>query len=389
MKQENFYDGAMMETTLPVETEKGLLYAFVLDGKGGAKAFSDVETAEKERGAGVLWLCWLKNAPETRRWIDEKSGFDEQILDLLANEDRPRCMAFGDTLLLLLRTVNMAAGAEAAVVSRFQDDVPADRQIIVADTQKALEDMAVFARARTKAKIVGVTGSSGKTSTKEMLRHALGAVGVTHYTQGNLNNGIGMPLTLARLPKDADFAVVEMGMNHAGELTALSDLCRPDAVIVTMIGRAHCEFFKDERATAAAKAEIFTHMNKKGFVLLNKDDAQFDFLKEKAASFGVKNILSFGQKDDCDVKALSLTPETVVETKKGRYAYRLHLAGEHQARNSLAVVGVCERFGVDMTDAVSGLAQTPAPDAARKQTFRLKAASSPFWTIRTTRTPIP
>ena len=144
MKQENFYDGATMEKTLRTGTEKGLLYAFVLDGKGGAKAFDDVETAKKERGDGVLWLCWLKNAPETQEWIYKESGFDEQILDLLSNEDRPRCMAFGDTLLLLLRTVNMAAGADADEM--FGVQIVAQKNLLVTVCDAPLKNTDDIAR---------------------------------------------------------------------------------------------------------------------------------------------------------------------------------------------------------------------------------------------------
>lgn len=116
--------------------------------------------------------------------------------------------------------------------------------------------MALHARRRGKAKIVGVTGSSGKTSTKEMLKTALGAVGKTHTTIGNLNNNIGMPLTLARLPADADFAVIEMGMSHTGEIAELTRLAQPDIAVITMIGSAHREFSKRWKTPRAPKRKF-------------------------------------------------------------------------------------------------------------------------------------
>ena len=252
-------------------------------------------------------------------------------------------------------------GAAGVLVSVMQDGVAPEKQILVADTTQALRDLAVYARARFKGKTICVTGSSGKTSTKEMLRYALTPLGKTFATAGNLNNQTGVPLTLARLPQNADFAVIETGMNHAGELTDLSSLTRPDAAIVTMVGAAHCEFFKTPRDTARAKAELFSHMNKNGIAVLNKDNDQYDFLKEQAIAYGVKKFLSFGSNAGCDLILKEYANDKVSAVVGGKeISYALKPQGRHQALNSLAVLGVVEAFGLSVEDAASGVMQTPA-----------------------------
>ena len=181
-------------------------------------------------------------------------------------------------------------GAAGILASYVPEGVPAEKAVLVEDPLKALESMARHARTRGHAKVIGITGSSGKTSTKEMLRYALTAVGRTHCTQGNLNNQIGMPLTLARMPKTTDFAVIEMGMNHTGEMHELTMLAHPDIAVVTMVGSAHREFFPTEEDTVYAKAEIFDGMDRNGRVFLNADNRHFSLLKEETAKRGLKYV---------------------------------------------------------------------------------------------------
>ena len=149
----------------------------------------------------------------------------------------------------------LAAGAGAALVSRVPDGVDDTAPLlIVPDVQVALEDLGRAARARIKAKVIAVTGSVGKTSTKEMLRHMLGACGKTHASVASYNNHWGVPLTLARMPEDTEFAVIEIGMNHPGEIAPLTKMAAPDVAMVTTVAEVHLEAFEDINGIALEKA---------------------------------------------------------------------------------------------------------------------------------------
>ncbi len=276
-------------------------------------------------------------------------------------------------------------GAAGVLASYIPADVPPEQAIVVEDVLTALETLGTYARKRSKAKIIGVTGSSGKTSTKEMLKTALTSVGKTHTTIGNLNNNIGMPLTLARLPANADFAVIEMGMNHKGEMTQLSLLSQPDIVVITMIGSAHREFFKTLEDTASAKAEIFKGMKKDGIVFLNADDSQFDFLKKEALKNDLSDIRSFGSIAGDDVELLNIGQTAqgsvvTVKIKDQTYTYTLGLSGRHQVQNSLGVVGILSALEVDMDCALQALGQLKSLKG-RGQRFELPCAGGTFTLI--------
>lgn len=276
-------------------------------------------------------------------------------------------------------------GAAGVLVSRLPEDVPADKAVIVPDVMKALEAMAAHARSRSRAKLVGVTGSSGKTSTKEMLRYALTAVGRTHCTRGNLNNQIGMPLTLARMPQTTEFAVIEMGMNHTGELHELTMLARPDIAAVTMVGSAHREFFPDEEDTVYAKSEIFDGIRENGSVFLNASNKHFDLLKAEAEKRNVAHIRSFGMKEGCDVSLIESRCEQDKTTVKAavfgeQYEWTLNLRGEHQVANSLAVAGILKVLDVDMPTALQGLSQLPV-QKGRGESFVLPCKNGGTFTL--------
>lgn len=257
-------------------------------------------------------------------------------------------------------------GAAGVLVSRLPDGVDAGRAVLTEDTTEALNALGHVGRRRGHAKVVGITGSSGKTSTKEMLRYALTAVGRTHSTPGNLNNLIGAPLTLARMPKGTDFAVIEMGMNHTGELSELSAIVQPDVAVITMVGSAHREFFKTEEETAYAKSEIFDAMPKDGTVFLNADNRHFALLKHEAQDTGIRSICSFGSGRDNDVALISCTPsdngsEITAEAFGETFRYTIRLPGLHQVLNSLAVVGTLKALNTDVPTALQGMAQLPVP----------------------------
>lgn len=253
------------------------------------------------------------------------------------------------------------AGASAAVVSAdFKSPNPDWPLLRVADTTQALEDLGMAARARTKAKIIGVTGSAGKTGTKEMLSIAFGALGKTHASKKSFNNHWGVPLSLANLPKDAEFGIFEMGMNHAGELTRLSAQVKPDIVIITTIEPAHIEHFKTLEAIADAKAEIFTGMNKQGTAILNLDNPHYQRLRNAAEKQGIKKIVSFGEDEDADSKMTDCnlhadSSKVSADILGEKVKYKLNIPGKHIAMNSLSALSAVKAAGGDLQKAVEAL----------------------------------
>ncbi len=171
--------------------------------------------------------------------------------------------------------------------------------LLVKDTFKALYKLAEFSRRRSTAKIIAVTGSVGKTGTKEMLKLAFSAYGKTYATVGNLNNHFGVPLSLCNFAKDCAYGIFEMGMNHLNEIEPLSRLARPHLAIITNVGPVHIEFFKNEEEIALAKSEIFTGLEPDGIALINRDNKHFNFLKKRAETLG-KKFMTFGKTSESD-----------------------------------------------------------------------------------------
>ena len=266
-------------------------------------------------------------------------------------------------------------GASVCLVEHLVDNVPANKQIMVTDTMDALETLAQYRRMRCSATIIGVTGSSGKTTTKEMIKTCLSAQGKTHATAGNFNNQIGVPLTLATMPTDTRFAVIEMGMNHAGELMRLSNMVRPDVTIITSIGSAHREFFPTEEDVARAKSEIFDYQNRQGTVVLNRDSTFYHFLKEAASKQGLQRFLTFGKRGYADFGIAAMTPGpsgTTVSftTNYGQNIYQFHLSfwGEHFVYDALGALAVVQAAGGDLSKAVQTI-ETVQPAAGRGHSF--------------------
>src|SRR5579885_1454110 len=187
-------------------------------------------------------------------------------------------------------------GAGGALVSRRPDGVPADAPLVlVPDTLAALTALGRSGRDRCTARVIAVTGSVGKTGTKEALRRALERQGPTVASAASLNNHWGVPLSLARMPADTAYGVFEIGMNHPGEVAALTRLVRPDVAVITTISPAHLGFFPSVEAIADAKAEIFQGMSRDGVAVLNRDNAHFERLAAAARACGVTRVLGFGE----------------------------------------------------------------------------------------------
>lgn len=258
----------------------------------------------------------------------------------------------------------LAKGAAAAVVTEIPEGLDAAAPLLlVDDALTALRGLARAARARSGAKVIAVTGSVGKTGTKEMLRRVLAAQGQTHATEGNLNNHWGLPLTLARMPEDTQFAVLEMGMNHPGELTPLSLLAQPDVAIVTAIEAVHSEHFDGIADIAEAKAEIFAGLVGGGVAIINRDTPYFDSL---AAAAGDTRILGFGDSEQADVRLLSwedASPGSAarIDLDGQALSYQLGVSGRHWAVNSLAVLAAVAVVGADPVAAANALQDMHAP----------------------------
>jgi UDP-N-acetylmuramoyl-tripeptide--D-alanyl-D-alanine ligase len=277
----------------------------------------------------------------------------------------------------------LAAGAGVAVVAaEKRSEMPADAPLLVVpDVLGGLTDLALAARARSRAKIIAITGSVGKTSTKEALRLALSPDGETHASVASFNNHWGVPLSLARLPESAVYAVFEIGMNHAGEITPLAKLVRPNIAIVTTIEPVHLEFFASIEAIADAKAEIFAGVESGGAAVINRDNAQFARLKSHAEQAGISRIVCFGAAKDADARLVKLALQAESSTVEAdvlgeRVAYKLGAPGRHLAMNSLAVLVAAKLAGADLALAALALGGL-APAAGRGTRIALDLPGGP------------
>ena len=266
-----------------------------------------------------------------------------------------------------------ARGASAALVARAPDNTPAGAPLlVVADTLIALRDLALAARQRNFAKRIAVTGSVGKTTTKEMLRVALSAAGRVHASDKSYNNHWGVPLTLARLPIDADFGVFEIGMNHAGEITPLTSLVAPHVAIVTTIGDAHIEFFGSRDKIAEAKAEIFIGLSRGGTAVLPRDVPEFGILEERALAAGAR-IVTFGEHPAADFCLVGTDSDGLRQSVRARafgeaLSFVLGAPGRHNAANALSVIAAAESIGIPRPLAAAALGAFGAGEGRGKQT---------------------
>lgn len=265
------------------------------------------------------------------------------------------------------------AGAAAAVVSQPTEPPAGRAAVVVGDVLEALGDLGVAARARSDARIVAITGSVGKTGTKEALRRALSASGPTHASLASHNNHWGVPLTLSRLSPDCAYGVFEIGMNHAGEITPLAAMVRPHVAVVTTVGPVHIAFFGSVEAIAHAKAEIFTGLEPGGVAVVNGDDAVTEILRADAAAAGVGRIVTFGTGTDADVRLVELDAgpdrSTVTADVFGRTVrYVLGAPGRHSAMNSLAVLAAVDLVGADVAAGAEALAGLEAGTGRGKRT---------------------
>lgn len=252
------------------------------------------------------------------------------------------------------------SGAVAALVSKPVAGVDASRLVMVADVEKALQQLGHAARARSGAKFIGVTGSVGKTGSKEMLAAALAPLGKTYATKGNLNNHLGVPITLANMPLDTEFAIIEMGMNHAGEIAPLSAMAKPHVSLITTVEAVHLEHFGSVEAIADEKAAIFDGMGGEGVAVLNADNAHFARVKAHAEAQGIDRILSFGTSKNALCRLLDYRIEEVHSVVEATIAgtsisYRIGTLGKHWAVASVAVLAMVDALGGDLAKSAAAL----------------------------------
>jgi UDP-N-acetylmuramoyl-tripeptide--D-alanyl-D-alanine ligase len=259
-----------------------------------------------------------------------------------------------------------AGGAAAALVSNAYARRPGDGALLrVADPLNALEAIGSAARTRSHARIVAVTGSAGKTGTKEMLRLCLSDAGPTHASEKSYNNHWGVPLTLARMPTSAAYGVFEIGMNHPGEITPLTRLVRPHATVITTVEPVHLEYFGSVEAIAEAKAEIFQGLVPGGTAVLPYDNPHFALLKARASAVGAR-IASFGYAEAADVRGIQANMDArgssvIAGVGTQRFPYRVGAPGEHYVKNSLAVLAALQAVGADPMRCLPALVQAVAP----------------------------
>lgn len=250
----------------------------------------------------------------------------------------------------------------AAAVMIADANLAVSPAIVVKDTYQALGEMAAFWRDQFTLPIAAITGSSGKTTVKEMLAAILSAASgdkaAVLATEGNLNNHIGLPLTLLKLHAQHQFAVIEMGMNHAGEIRYLTKLTKPQVALINNAGTAHIGELGSRENIAKAKAEIFEGLSKNGTAVINADD---DFAADWLAQNQDKKIMTFGLNKKADVSAQYQTEDGAMQlqlsTPNGAAQVKLHVLGEHNVRNALAASAAALALGVSLDDVVTGLGQ--------------------------------
>ena len=229
--------------------------------------------------------------------------------------------------------------------------------ILVEDSFQALKDIAKYYRSLLDIKVVGVTGSVGKTSTKEVVASVLSQRYRVLKTAGNFNNEVGLPLTVLRIRKEHEIAVLEMGISHFGEMERLAEIAHPDVCVITNIGPCHLEFLGDLDGVLKAKTEMFQYLNPNGFACLNGDDAKLMTIQ----SVNDKKPVFFGKGSNCVVTATDINNKGLLGSEallhiNGQTAhFHIHIPGEHMVQNALCAATVGDAFGLTLEEIVSGI----------------------------------
>jgi UDP-N-acetylmuramoyl-tripeptide--D-alanyl-D-alanine ligase len=250
-----------------------------------------------------------------------------------------------------------------------QTKIPSHEFILVKNSIIALYKLAKYSRNRSKAKIIAITGSVGKTSTKEMLKLVFDSQGKTFATHGNLNNHIGLPLSLANFSSNCDYGIFEMGMNHLGEINPLSKLTKPHLAIITNVGPVHIEFFKNEEEIALAKSEIFSGLVNSGSILINQDSTHLKFLKKRADFYNIKNIFSFGKNDTSSnyqlnsfiINSANSSTAEVTLRNHMKISYEINTSNPAIIFNSIIAIAALDLIGHDLPKGIKTLENIENP----------------------------
>jgi len=251
-------------------------------------------------------------------------------------------------------------GATAAIVSKEIPGIAPEKLIIVDDCLAALSTLARYKRENSKAKFIGITGSVGKTSTKELLRLMLEPHGKTFASRGTFNNHLGVPLNLASMPDNTEYAIIEMGMNAPGEIALLTRQVRPDIAVITSVSEGHIEFLNSVEEIAEAKCEIFQGLSQDGIAVLNRDITTYTRCLSNFNKSGLKNLITFGKHEAADVKFSSyeIMDDGIVRLQyilvDSEIDLVMHKIPEHLAANFAAGFGVISALGLDLDKSVIG-----------------------------------
>lgn len=262
----------------------------------------------------------------------------------------------------------MKASATGTLSDRQLEDTP---HVQVEDTLDALNALATAARERSNALRIGVTGSVGKTSVKDALAVMFASFGEVHWSKKSFNNHWGVPLTLASMPKETDFGIFEMGMNHAGEISELTAKVRPEIALITTIAPAHLAQFPNVEAIADAKAEIIDGLPADGILILNADNAYTPQIRAKADGH---KVLTFGHSAEADIRILSYeVSETGVRGQlqigEDKINFDIPIPGDHWLMNAAACVAVATAAGVDPQKAANALSKIKASEGRGDETI--------------------
>ena len=267
-------------------------------------------------------------------------------------------------------------GASAAIVSEekagaFRDS---DRLIVVPDVLEAMRQLGRAARRRSQARIVAITGSVGKTGTKEAMRLALSRQGETHASVASYNNHWGVPLTLARFPRESRFGIFEIGMNHAGEILPLTGMVQPHVAVITTVEPVHIEFFPSMWGIADAKGEIFSGVEPGGTAVINRDNPYFERMRAHALASNAGRVLTFGEHETADIRAeriLVRPDQSIIEARifGQPLTYRIGTPGRHIALNSLSVLAAAHVLGADVTFVALTLSDLKPPVGRGERTM--------------------
>jgi UDP-N-acetylmuramoyl-tripeptide--D-alanyl-D-alanine ligase len=338
------------------------------------------------RGTAVLWSADDAARATQGRAIPDATGDAAWVASGVSIDSRGLCAQ--DLFVALIGpkfdghdfvAEALGKGAAAAVVSRIPQGLPAGAPLLVVeDTLQALVDLGRAARRRSRARVIGVTGSVGKTSVKEALNLVLAAQASTVASQGSLNNHWGLPLSLARVPRDAVFAVLEMGMNHPGEIAPLAQMAAPDVAVVTTVEAVHKAHFASVEAIADAKAEIFSGVRAGGTAVLNRDNPHYARLAAAADRAGIRRIVTFGRHAAAEVRLVGAEPGSEGSRVQARWAggtldFLLSVPGNHWIMNSLCVLATVAAAGADVPAAAAALRRV-APPKGRGQSHAVGLA---------------